>query len=131
MRGKAFVPSAWTHPRKSMGAALATAARCRGLLAAAEGDLERARRAAAHHWAFPLSGIKVHGFTGFRARGRLLPSTRATPGGGMKGILLFLLVVASFTASAASAAASSEPVRLTFDKSAVAPGIWQGTARWS
>jgi hypothetical protein len=45
----------------------------------------------------------------------------------MKGILLFLLVVASFTASAASAAASSEPVRLTFDKSAVAPGIWQGT----
>jgi hypothetical protein len=46
----------------------------------------------------------------------------------MKRILLTLLTAASLAAiSAAPAAASSEPLRLSFDKSSVGPGLWQGT----
>jgi hypothetical protein len=46
----------------------------------------------------------------------------------MKRILLLLLAVGSLAAaSAAPVAASSEPLRLSFDKSSIAPGVWQGT----
>ena len=46
----------------------------------------------------------------------------------MKRILLLLVAVASLAASAAApAAASNEPVRLSFDKSLVGPGVWEGT----
>jgi hypothetical protein len=46
----------------------------------------------------------------------------------VKRILTLLLAMASLAvAAAAPAAASSEPLRLSFDKSSVAPGVWQGT----
>jgi hypothetical protein len=41
-------------------------------------------------------------------------------------LLLTALTVAGVT-SATSPAAASDPVRLTFDKHQVAPGVWQGT----
>lgn len=46
----------------------------------------------------------------------------------MKRILLTLLTAASLAAiSAVPAASASEPLRLSFDKSSVAPGVWHGT----
>lgn len=50
----------------------------------------------------------------------------------MKKILLLAVVTAAIAAgvaavSSAPAAASNQPFRLTFDKSAIAEGVWQGT----
>jgi hypothetical protein len=42
-------------------------------------------------------------------------------------LMATLLAVAGLAAVAPQAGASSAPVRLTFDKSAVSTGIWQGT----
>jgi hypothetical protein len=44
-----------------------------------------------------------------------------------KVVLLLLATTALVVAAAAPAATAGGPVRLSFDKSAVAPGIWQGT----
>jgi hypothetical protein len=42
-------------------------------------------------------------------------------------LLVALATVCALGATAARAAASNEPLRLSFDKSAVAPGVWEGT----
>lgn len=42
-------------------------------------------------------------------------------------LLLTALTAAGVIGAASPAAAASDPVRLTFDKHQVAPGVWQGT----
>lgn len=42
-------------------------------------------------------------------------------------LVALLATVGALSASAPVASASNEPVRLSFDKSAVAPGVWEGT----
>ena len=44
-----------------------------------------------------------------------------------KAILPLLAIVMAVTVAAAPAASASDPVRLSFDKSAVSAGVWSGT----
>jgi hypothetical protein len=44
-----------------------------------------------------------------------------------KRLLFLVLAMGLLGAGAQRALASNEPVRLSFDKTAVAPGVWQGT----
>jgi hypothetical protein len=45
----------------------------------------------------------------------------------MRKLIAIALVLSALTATAPAASASSAPVRLTFDKVATEPGVWQGT----
>jgi hypothetical protein len=45
----------------------------------------------------------------------------------MRKLIVIALVLSAFAAAAPAANASSAPVRLSFDKVAVEPGVWEGT----